>query len=127
MRLRVTTESDTFAYATSPIRFAGLNQEDLLLFMIPMAMASTAGLAPLGSVGCGAFSLWLYKKLTADQPDGFLVLYVASNVGALLHHPVVKKNAALRRIVHGLIKFTNTLWIESGLLPSPSYCNLYER
>lgn len=127
MRLRVTTESDTYAYATSPIKFMGLNQEDLLLFMIPMAAASTAGFVPLASVGVGGFSLWLYKKLTADQPDGFLVLYVASNVGLLLHKPFVYKNPVLNSALRGLIRFMNAIWIDSGLLPSPTYCNLYER
>jgi len=95
--------------------------------MIPMAMASTVGLAPLASVACGGFSLWLYKKLTVNQPDGFLVLYVAAHIGGLLNRPLVKRNVVLRRLVLVLIRATNTIWIDSGLLPSPSYCNLYER
>ncbi len=40
MRLRVTTEAPTYAFATSPVNFGGLTQEDLLFFIVPLVIVS---------------------------------------------------------------------------------------
>jgi integral membrane sensor domain MASE1 len=127
MHLRVTTESDTFAYATSPLNFAGLEPEDLIFLVLPMAVGSTIELQPLLSTLMGVFCLWLYKEITANQPSGFMSLWISSNIGYMLDLPVVQKNKLLRRMTIRLIKLVNYIWISNGMLPTPSYCNLYER
>lgn len=127
MRLRVTAESDTFVYATSQLRLGGLSPEDLLFFLLPTAITNTAGLPPLGAMFIGGFCLWLYKKVTKDQPDGFLILLVSAKSGAILRVPFVANNPGLYRFFNVIVKGTNSFWIKSGLLPSPSYCNIYER
>lgn len=127
MRLRVTEESETYVYATSTLNFGGLAKEDLVLLMFPMALGSTASLSPLLSFGAGIFSLWLYKKVTSGKPEGFLVLYCSASLGGLCNVPLIKQTPFLLKLSTGLVKAVDQLWITSGLLPSPSYCNLYER
>lgn len=127
MQLRVTTESDTYVYATSPLRIAGLDPEDFIVLLLPMAIGSTAELPPMASTAIGAFFLWLYKTLTANQPSGFLQVYISAHIGYLLETKLVKKNSLLRKLVLSGIKVVNKIWVSSGLLPTPSYCNLYER
>ncbi len=95
--------------------------------MFPMAACSTAGFSPLVTLSIAIFCLWLYKKLTANQPEGFLVLKIASGFGMIINLPVVRDVPALRKVAMALIKGVNFVWINSGLLPTPSYCNLYER
>jgi len=102
MHLRVTTESDTYVYATSPLRLAGLDPEDFII-------------------------LALYKSMTADQPSGFLSIAVSLAVGELLNNPVVQQIKPARALLQWMAVKINHLWITSGLLPLPSYCNLYER
>lgn len=127
MDLRVTTESDTFAYATSPLNFAGLEPEDLIFLVFPMALGSTMELQPLISTAMGIFCLWLYKEFTANQPSGFLSLWISAHIGYVLDWPLVQKSKIARGLALCLIKLVNKIWISNGMLPTPSYCNLYER
>lgn len=127
MDLMVTTESDTYVYATSPISFAGLDPEDFLFGLIPMAMASTLGMQPLISVGVGGFCLWLWLQVTAGQPSGYLSDWIAAMVGYSLNWRICKRSKVARAVAKAAIKMINRFWIKNGLLPTPSYCNLYER
>lgn len=127
MELRVTHETDTFAYATSPLRFAGLDPEDYLILGFPIAVMKTIGLNPILSLISAGFLLWLYKKMTAEKPPGFLSVAVASGLGRLLQKQAIKKIQPLYRVVHWAVKKINNIWVTSGLLPLPSYCNKYER
>lgn len=127
MELRVTHETDTFAYATSPLRLAGLDPEDYLVLGFPIAVMKTMGLNPILSLISAGFLLWLYKKMTAEKPPGFLSVAVASGLGSLLQKPAIKSIQPLYRVVHWAVKKINNIWVTSGLLPLPSYCNKYER
>lgn len=127
MDLRVTQESDTFVYATSPLRLGGLDPEDYLMFGFPIAVMKTMGLNPILSLIGAGFCLWLYKKMTAEKPPGFLSVAVANGLGRLLTKPAIKKVQPLYRVVHWAVKKINNIWITSGLLPLPNYCHKYER
>lgn len=127
MQLRVTTESDTFVYATSQISLGGLAPEDMLFFLIPTAASNSAGFPPLLAFAFGGFCLWLFKKLTRNQPEGFLVLITGARAAKILQVPLVANNPGLFRFFNTMLKAINQIWIKSGLLPSPHYCNLYER
>jgi len=50
MHLRVTTESDTYVYATSPLRLAGLDPEDFIILALPVAVLNTVDVKPHQSV-----------------------------------------------------------------------------
>ena len=127
MHLRVTTESDTYVYATYPLRIAGLDPEDFLILAFPVAVLNTVDLNPILCLLVGFFCLWLFKTMTVDQPSGFLSVAFALAVGELLNNPVVQQIQPLRALLHWTAKKINNIWITSGLLPLPSYCNLYER
>lgn len=127
MHLRVTTESDTYVYATSPLRIAGLDPEDFLILAFPIAVLNTVDVNPIASLMVGFFCLWLFKQVTVDQPSGFLSVAFALFVGNLLNSQVVQQIPPLRNVLHWTVKKINSIWITSGLLPLPSYCNLYER
>nr|WP_192963351.1 hypothetical protein [Pseudomonas fluorescens]CEK42159.1 hypothetical protein PQBR57_0206 [Pseudomonas fluorescens SBW25] len=127
MDLRVTTESDTFVYATSTLRIAGLDPEDFIILLLPLAVLNTAGFQPLVSTSVGIFCLWLYKNLTKEQPPGFLPLLFSHWAGAGYNLRLVQETPPLRNFFHWLVKKINNVWINNGLLPLPSYCNVYER
>lgn len=127
MDLRVTEESDTYVYATSPLRVGGLDPEDFLMFALPMAILKTLDWNPLLNLLVAGFCLWLYKKLTADQPSGFLPVAVGLGVARLLGKPAVRNNPPVYKLLHWLIRLYNKVWISSGLLPLPNYCDRYER
>jgi len=127
MDLRVTEESDTYVYATSPLRLAGLDPEDYLMLGFPLAVLKTADINPIISLIVAGFCLWLYKKMTAEQPPGFLPVAVGIGAGKLLAKPVVQQVKPLYRALHWMVKKINDIWISSGLLPLPNYCNRYER
>lgn len=127
MNLRVTTETDTFVYATSTLRIGGLDPEDFIILILPMATLNTAGFQPVICTFVGAFCLWLYKNMTKDQPPGFLPVLFAIWAGASLNTRFVQSIPPLRKTFHALVKLINNIWIRHGLLPLPSYCNYYER
>lgn len=127
MHLRVTTESDTYVYATSTLRIAGLDPEDFIILILPMASLNTAGFQPVLCTFVGMFCLWLYKTLTGDQPPGFLPILFALWAGAGFNSRLVQNVKPLRAAAHFVVKVINKIWISNGLLPLPSYCNLYER
>lgn len=126
MRLRTTAESDTYAYATSPLNFGGLDQEDLFFWMIPMALGRNLGLDEFYSFAVGCFCLWLYKKMTMNMPQGHLVLRATVLMGEWENSDVAKRIPAIRKVCYTLNKFLTNLWLDKGLIPSPSYCNRYE-
>ncbi|HDS1721812.1 type IV conjugative transfer system protein TraL [Pseudomonas putida] len=127
MDLRVTTETDTYVYATSTMRIGGLDPEDFILFLLPVATLNTAGFQPVVSLFVGIFCLWLYKSLTKDQPPGFLPVLLSVKAGDWYNSRLVQNVPVLRKLVHWLVKIINQVWISHGLLPLPSYCNYYER
>jgi hypothetical protein len=127
MHLRVTTESDTYVYATSPLHIAGLDPEDFIILLFPMAVLNTFDVQPLVSTLSGAFCLWLYKSMTADKPKGFLPIMLSLWATSLLNTRFVQNNKPLRSLVQALVKTINTIWIKNGLLPLPGYCNSFER
>jgi hypothetical protein len=128
MRLRVQTESDTYLYATSPFKLGGFSREDVLVFFLPMVGTNTlVTTSPFVAIGVGVLCLVLYKKATAKQPDGFIAYFLSANVGKWLHNPFVRKIPPLRIAITGFAKLLNKMWLDAGLLPSPTYCNLYER
>lgn len=127
MDLRVTEESDTYVYATSPLRVGGLDPEDFIMFALPMALMKTAEWNPLLNLAVAGFCLWLYKKLTAEQPSGFLPVAVGLAVARLLAKPAIRKIPPVYKLLHLMIKLYNRVWISSGLLPLPNYCDRYER
>lgn len=127
MHLRVTTESDTYVYATSAMRIAGLDPEDFVIMLLPIALLNNFEVSPIVSLAVGIFCLWLFKTLTAHQPPGFLPVLVSSAVGQMLNHPIVQRTPFLRAIFTKAVRGLNSIWISAGLLPLPAYCNLYER
>lgn len=127
MDLRVTQETDTFVYATSPLRLAGLDPEDYLVAGFPIAVFKTAELHPVLSLVLAGFCLWLYKKMTVDQPPGHLSVAVSLFFGRLVANPTVQKIEPLYRASHWFVKKINDIWISSGLLPLPNYSKRYER
>lgn len=61
MELRVTTESDTYVYASSTLKIAGLEPEDFVILVFPIAALNTVGVQPLlclfvGVSVCGSTS-----------------------------------------------------------------------
>lgn len=126
MRLRTTTDSDTYAYATSPLNFGGVEKEDLLFWMIPMAITNQIMDDPLYSFAMGCFCLWLYKRLTANTPAGHMVLRLSVWMGHLENGEFAEQYPVVQKAARGLNKFLTKLWLEVGLLPSPTYCNRYE-
>lgn len=127
MDLRVTQESDTYVYATSPLTVAGLDPEDFVMFALPMAIMKTMEVNPLINLAIAGFCLWLYKKMTAEQPPGFLPVAVGLKTAGLLRKPVIQQIKPVYKLLHWLIKIYNRIWIASGLLPLPNYCDRYER
>ena len=127
MDLRVTTESDTFVYASSTLKIAGLEPEDFVILVFPIAALNTVGVQPLLCLFAGGFCLWLYKQATAEQPPGFLPILFSISLGALYNSRFIQSVKPLRFVMHMLVKGINNLWIACGLLPLPSYCNRYER
>jgi hypothetical protein len=126
MRLRTTEEFDTLAYATSPINFGGLEKEDLLIWLVPMAVTNNISDDGLLSFAVGCTVLWFYKKITANQPNGHLTLRASLKVGMWHKSDVAERLPVLKKLLTGLNKMLTSLWIEKGLLPSPTYCNRYE-
>jgi len=127
MDLRVTSESETFVYATSTLRIGGLDPEDYIFLLFPMATLNTVGFQPMGSLLAGIFCLWLYKQLTSHHPPGFLPTLLGIWAGELLHSRLGQQVPAIRRLALFIVRVVNRIWISSGLLPLPSYCKLYER
>jgi len=127
MELRVTQETDTFVYATSPLRLAGLDPEDYLVAGFPLAVLKTAELNPILSLLIAGFCLWLYKEMSDEQPPGFLSVAVALFFGRLVANPAIQKVEPVYRVVHWTVKKINDIWISSGLLPLPNYSKRYER
>lgn len=127
MDLRVTTESETFVYATSTLRIGGLDPEDYVFMLFPMAALNTAGFQPMGSFAAGIFCLWLYKQLTSHHPPGFLPTLLGIWAGQLLNSRLAQQVPIVYRLAFGIVRVVNRIWISSGLLPLPSYCKLYER
>lgn len=126
MRLRVTEEHETYVYATSPVKFGGLAKEDLLFWMVPMAITQNifgGALLPF-SVGC--FCLWLYKRLTAHKPEGYLILKVSVVMGNLENSAFASEYPAVKTMAGGLNRLGAKVWFDKGLIPSHSYCNIYE-
>ncbi len=126
MHLRTTAESDTYAYATSPLNFGGVEKEDLLFWMIPMAIANNIMDDPFYAFAVGCFCLWLYKRLTANTPPGHMVLRLSIVMGQLESGDLATMYPAVRKVARALNRFLTNLWLEVGLLPSPTYCNRYE-
>lgn len=126
MRLRTTEERDTLVYATSPINFGGLEREDLLTWMFPMVACNNLTDDPLMSFAIGCFCLWFYKKVTGNQPSGHLVLRGSLAVGRWQVSELAVKVPAVRTTLASLNKLMSRVWIDKGLLPSPTYCNRYE-
>lgn len=126
MHLRTTTESDTYAYATSPLNFGGVEKEDLLFWMIPMAIANNIMDDPFYAFAVGCFCLWLYKRLTANTPPGHMVLRLSIVMGQLESGDLATMYPAVRKVARALNRFLTNLGLEVGLLPSPTYCNRYE-
>lgn len=126
MNLRTTAESDTFAYATSPLSFGGLDQEDLFFWMIPMALARQFDVDEFYSFAIGCFCLWLYKRMTVGYPRGHLVLRATVIIGDWENGELAQSFPPLKKLWYRTNKFMNSLWLDKGLLPSPTYCNRYE-
>lgn len=126
MRLRTTEEFDTLAYATSPINFGGLEKEDLLIWLVPMAITNNISDDGLLSFAVGCTVLWFYKKMTGDQPSGHLGLRVSLLVGEWQKSDIAARHPVLKKVLTGLNKILTSLWIDKGLIPSPNYCNRYE-
>lgn len=114
-------------YATSPLRVAGLDPEDIVIFVLPMAIMKTGEVNPLINMVIAGIILWLYKKVTSNQPPGFLPVAVGLKTANLLTKPIIQKLPPLYKLLHWLIKLYNRIWINSGLLPLPNYCDRYER
>tara|TARA_R110002124_G_scaffold128157_23_gene288781 strand:+ start:10124 stop:10510 length:387 start_codon:yes stop_codon:yes gene_type:complete len=127
MKLRVTEESDTYVYATSTLNFAGLEKEDMIICMFPMAMGSTLSFSPIVSFLSGIISLWLYKKVTKNQPSGFLILRCSLVIGSACNNRYIRKSKIALRFFKATNRAIDKMWIKSGLLPTPTNCNLYER
>lgn len=126
MRLNVTSESDTYVYATSPINFGGVSKEDLLFWMVPMAAVKQLSDDSLLGFAVGCFTLWLYKKATSDKPEGYLVLAISVWVGNGEQSDLAKRIPFIGRVLRNLNRLLATIWLEVGSLPSPQFCNRYE-
>lgn len=124
MHLRVTGESSTYAFATSPVNFGGLTQEDLLAFMFPLVIVSKTTGENLWAFAIAFFCLWLFKRLTRNQPQGFLALKASTLVGDL--YVMTSEYPAVQKAIGKLGRLSARIWIEFGLIPAPSYCNRYE-
>lgn len=126
MHLRVTDERDTFVYATSPISFGGLNKEDLVFWMVPMAATNNITQDSLLSFAVGCIVLWLYKKLTANQPEGHLILRGTVAIGLLEKSELAAQYPAIKTAARAINRLAAKVWLEKGLLPSHGFCNIYE-
>lgn len=126
MHLRVTGESDTFVYATSPISFGGLNQEDLLFWMAPMALVNNITGESMYAFLAGCFCLWFYKRLTRKKHAGFLLLKASVSIGKLQKSDLAMRFPALKTLARTLNNVSAKVWMDKGLLPSHTYCNVYE-
>ena len=126
MRLRITEERSTFVYATSPISFGGVSKEDMFIWMVSMALTSniTGDSLVAFFTGCGA--LYVYKKATNGQPAGFLVHWASVSLGNWENAEWLQKVPPLLGLVRGMNRIAAKVWIESGLLPSHTHCNVYE-
>jgi hypothetical protein len=127
MRLNVTSESDTFVYATSPISFGGLAKEDLLFWMIPMAFTKDVIVDdPLIAFCVGLFCLWFYKKVTAGQPEGYLILSASVKAAQWPKSVIAQRLPPVKIVFSTLNKLITTVWLAAGSIPSPQHCNRYE-
>ncbi|SED27405.1 hypothetical protein SAMN05216178_6567 [Pseudomonas saponiphila] len=126
MRLNVTSESDTYAMATSPLSFGGISKEDLLFWMIPMGITKQITEGSILAFGVGLFCLWLYKKATADKPQGHLILSISLKMGEWEQSDFVTRTPPLKVTLRKLNKLLASIWLEVGLIPSPTFCNKYE-
>jgi hypothetical protein len=126
MHLRVTEERDTFVYATSPINFGGISKEDILIWMVTMALTSNITGDSLFAFFTGCTALYAYKKATAHQPPGFLVYQASITFGEWENAAWAKKIPPLHRLFRFVNKVGSKVWIENGLIPSYTHCNVYE-
>lgn len=126
MRLRATTEHDTYVYATSPINFGGIYKEDLIIWLFPMAAVKSLTEEALLGFVAGSVCLWLFKKVTRRQPAGFLVLKASVWLGRVTSSMMLGDNKSLASAGRGLAKVLGSVWFEAGLLPAPTQCNKYE-
>lgn len=127
MRLNTTTESDTFVYATSPISFGGIAKEDLAFWLLPMAITKEFVVNdPLIAFAVGGFCMWLYKKFTANEPEGHLILAMSVWVAKAGKSALATRIAPLGWILRKFNTLVNYGWFEAGLIPAPQYCNRYE-
>lgn len=126
MRLNVTSESDTYAMATSPLSFGGISKEDLLFWMIPMGITKQITEGSILAFGVGLFCLWLYKKATADKPQGHLILSISLKMGEWEQSDFVTRTPPLKVTLRKLNKLLASIWLDVGLIPSPTFCNKYE-
>ena len=126
MRLNVTSESDTFVMATSPISFGGVSKEDLLFWMIPMGVTKQITEDSILAFAVGLFCLWLYKKATADKPQGHLILSISLKMGQWENSEFANNTPPIKATLRALNKLLASIWLDVGLLPSPTFCNRYE-
>jgi hypothetical protein len=76
--------------------------------------------------GVGLFCLWLYKKATADKPQGHLILSISLKMGEWEQSDFVTRTPPLKVTLRKLNKLLASIWLEVGLIPSPTFCNKYE-
>ncbi len=128
MHFRVTSEDerDTYAYATSPLNFGGLDKEDLFFWMVPMAITHNVTGDSLLSFGVGCFCLWFYKRLTWGLPQGHLLLRLNLLAGSWEQSELANQVPPLKVLFRWLNRKVSNAWIDIGLLPAPTYCNRYE-
>ncbi|KZN20619.1 MULTISPECIES: hypothetical protein [Pseudomonas] len=126
MNLRVTEERDTFVYATSPINFGGISKEDMLIWMVSMAMTSNITGDSLFSFFVGCSALYAYKKATAKKAPGFLVYQMSVSFGNWENSTWAKKLPPVLGVLRAINRVSARVWIENGLIPSYTHCNVYE-
>lgn len=126
MDLRTSIESDTYVYATSPINFAGLAKEDLLFWMVPMAVTKQLTEDSVLAFAVGVFCLWLYKKFTAKKPPSHLILASSVKIAEWEKKELVRSIPPLWMLLKKLNLIVSLVWRSVGLMPAPEYCNRYE-
>ncbi|MNC65292.1 hypothetical protein D3C75_1155690 [compost metagenome] len=97
-----------------------------MIWMVSMALTSNITGDSLFSFFVGCTVLYAYKKATAKKAPGFLVCKASVSFGKWEHAPWAKKLPPVLGVLRWINKVTSKVWIENGLIPSYTHCNVYE-
>lgn len=103
------------------IKLGFFNPEDAMIFAITVTLFKTFGPGPTYGLVTSIFTIYLYRKLTAGQPPGFLAYRMSCLPIEITEWPVIGP------IMAWMINVNRRVWIKSGSIPPHTLVKRYER